>query len=365
MDTTKIIKVLDADKGRYEVTEFKEERKDLDEQLVPYPRDRRGRITVDHENAELIETTTGGLTTANFPDLLRQGIQFDVFSSYNEFPATYPQWVSSMDSNKQQEEYLKDAALGIAPVVGEGEQYPEAAVNLNDGVIIKNHKRGYIISITEEMQKYDQIGKVRDLADAIGRSLRLTEEQACMDVLTTTTNYTRNSTTNDNDVGANTAATTFSPSGLNTALNVLMTMKDRKTGVNLGVNPNTLIVAPLLFRAAQQLIMSRMMTGQGDKDATVVYGQGTNNPFFGMVNTIIVSPYFGASYQWALFERGRAVKFQRVEPVQVLNESMTAATSSYINRDVIKYRGRTWFGVGMKDDRFAYFSSSTTAPTID
>lgn len=365
IDTTKIIKVLDAERGKFETTELNESQgQQLTEQLAPYPRDRRGRITINHEDAELLETTTGGLSTANFPDLLRQGIQFDAFSGYNEMPVTYPLWARVVDSNKQMEEYLKDAALGIAPVVDEGEQYPEAPVNLNDGVKITNHKRGYIVTVTEEMQKFDQVGKVRQLGDSIGRSLRLTEEQAAMDVLTTAGNYTRNSTTNDNDVGANTAATTLSPSGLITAYTTIATAKDRKTGVKLGARPNVLISGPLNQFYIQQLIRSTMTTGQGDAAATVVYGGGVNNPFFSLVDTIIISPYFGSSYQWALLERGRAVTFQRVEPMQILNESMSAATSSYVNRDVIKYRGRTWFGVGMVDDRFAYFSSSTTAPTI-
>jgi len=32
---------------------------------------------------------------------------------------------------------------------------------------------------------------------------------------------------------------------------------------------------------------------------------------------------------------------------------------------VWRYYARTWFGFGIVDDRFWYYSSSTTAPTVD
>ncbi|WP_196301472.1 hypothetical protein, partial [Streptococcus pneumoniae] len=87
------------------------------------------------------------------------------------------------------------------------------------GLIIKNYKRGMIIPVTEEMQRFDQVNKVREIPDLLGRAMRRGEEQDAMNVITTTGNYTRSNTTGDNDEGANQASTTFSATGLITAFN--------------------------------------------------------------------------------------------------------------------------------------------------
>jgi hypothetical protein len=97
----------------------------------------------------------------------------------------------------------------------------------------------------------------------------------------------------------------------------------------------------------------------------VTYGAGTNNVFRGMVNRIIVSPWLGTSYQWVLMKAKRAVVYQEVEPLQLLIGQIDYQNNgSYFNYDRIEYRVRLWFGFGMLNDRFAYFSSSTTAPTL-
>lgn len=361
---TAVYEVTDAEKGKVKrVLSANGMQDPLQEALAPYPRTLRGHLTVDPDQA-LMETATGYASTPNFPDLLRSGIMFDAFSSYNGVPITWNMFTSETSSNKQQEEYLKDAALGIAPVVSEGQDYPLAALNLDSGLIIKNYKRGFRIGVTEEMRRFDQVGKIRQISSEIGRSLRVTEEYAVYSVLTTTDNYTRNSTTADNDIGANTAATTFSPAGLITAFTTLTTMKDRKSGMYLCVVPDTLIVTPRVWFYAQQLINSpQTMRAHADDDSTVItvekFGQGTTNVFFNIVNRIIVSPWLGASYQWALMESGRALKFQRVDPMRILPPEY------YPRNDTWEYYARDWFGVGMLDDRFAYFSSSTTAPTVD
>lgn len=361
INETKVFKVLDAQSGKIQDVTPVNKSVNLDEAVIPYPRDRKGRIVINPEEIDLAEAGAE-LSTYNFPDALRQGLQVDLFTSYNEQAVTYPSWARVVTSSKQQEEYLFDSSVGMPGIVAEGQAYPEVATDFDSGLIIRNFKRGYIMSVTEEMQKFDQVGKVREMPELMGRGMRREEEQRCMDVITTAANYTRNSTTGDNDEGANQANVTFSATGLITAFNTLRTMKDRRTGLYLGVNPNTLIVTPKLWWAAQQLIGSNMSQRGGATNE--VYGTGGNNSFFNVVSNIIVSPEFGSSYGWCLMEARRAVTFQRVEGVTLLTESMGAVTDGYFTRDVIRYRARNWFGVGMRDDRFAFLSTSTTAPTV-
>ena len=143
-------------------------------------------------------------------------------------------------------------------------------------------------------------------------------------------------------------------------------MKDRKSGVYFGVNPNTLIVAPRLEMAAKQLLLSPMLTPLPVSTAGAVYGTGTTNPFRGIVNQIIVSPRLGSTYEWVLMEAKRAVMLQEVEGLQVLQESVGSVQhEGYFVYDKIRFRVRDWFGVGMLNDRFAYYSSSSTAPAVD
>lgn len=358
--TTTVFKVLDAQAGRVEeVKQDKPQR--LTEDMLPFPRDRRGRITVDPEKVDLTEAE---LSTYNFPDALRPGLQVDLFTSYNETPTTYQTWARMTSSDKQQEEYLFDSAIGLPPVVLEGQPYQEVGTDFDSGVIIKNYKRGMIILVTEEMQRFDQVNKVREVPDLLGRSMRRGEEQDAMNVISTSGNFVRNSTTGDNDEGANTASTQFSATGLITAFNTLRTMKDRRTGIYLNVNPNTLIVGPKLWWAANQLINGSVGVRQGGNTTNEVYGTSNINSFFNSVQTIIVSPEFSSSYGWVLMEAGRAVTFQRVEQMTLLFAGKDASSDPYMMRDVLKYRVRNWYGVGMRDDRFAFLSTSSSAPVV-
>lgn len=367
MDTTRIIKILDAENGKYE--EIKPE-KPLIEAVAPYPRDFYGRATIDHTKVVALQETGGRLSTYNFPDALRMGLQFDAWTAYNEPQVTYPQFCRMVDSNKQYEEYLKDSPVGLLPKVAEGQPYPEVTTDLGDGRKIYNDKRGMIMSVTREMQKFDQLGKAREVAELLGRSARLTEEQDAMSVLTTTSNYTKAGNTGDNDEtaagnGANFQAITFGAAGLITAFNILRTMKDRKTKVYKNVLPNTLVVTPKLWWAARQLIMSPDTMRASANNSAEVYGTGSKNSFFDVVDTIIVSPQFGNSYGWALLDRSRALVFQRVEPFSVLFEGANAYSTGYFERDILRYRIDNWYGVGMRDDSFAFLSTSTTAPVVD
>lgn len=361
INVAKLLEVLDVQAGKFRETVVQPKPANVTE-AAPYPRGKYGEMTVDPAKVDrtLTEAAMGGLATSNFPDLLRMGVQFDVFSGYNEIPSVYEQLVRVVASGKHQEEYADDEGLGLAPVVAEGQDYPHVSPSIGGGTVIKNHKRGYIIDVTEELMKFDMLGKVRDTANAMGRALRMTRNQQVLNVLTTTTNY---AVKNLNDQGtSNTQTLTFTPKNLNTALALMMTQKDRKSGQYLGVMPSVLVVGPLLERFAKMLISSPELMRQGGPTTSEVYGAGMNNPFFGVVSRVIVSPLFGASYQWALLDPTRAIYFQEVEGPRVEVESAGMNSESWLTRDVIRYKCRDWYGVGMRDDRYAFYSDSTTAP---
>ena len=354
MNTQKIIEILDPQAGTIRETvgqSFTGPVLDV-EQLFAARRNGH-RITLQE-----------AATTNEFPVILRDGIRSITFDSYARVPTTWQEWAMTMPSDKQSENWVEENDIGELPVVPEGTAFPEFKLDLDRTLEIRNQKRGGIISVTEEMIKFNRLNILKRHAEKMGRAAARTREVACYSVATTGGNYNR--TTADNDIGNNTAATTFSATGLNTAMTVLRTMKDRKTGSYLGVNPDTLLVTPRLEMAVKQLLLSPFLIGPSDAVTAQTYGTGTTNPFRGVVNRIIVSPRVGSSYQWVLMEAKQAVILQEVEGLQILQESAGRVEhEGYFVYDHVRYRVRDWFGVGMLNDRYSYYSSSTTAPAVD
>lgn len=346
----KIIKILDPQAGTLHETELRPGA----ETNLPLFEARGGRVMTLEEASTLNE----------FPVLLRDGVRSIAFNSYVAEPVTYPEWCLVERSDKQSEDWAEENQLGEFPVVGEGLPYPEFKLDLDRTVNIRNQKRGGIIAVTEEMIRFNRLMLLKQQAQMLGRQAARTREQAAMSVLNTSGNYTR--TTADNDVGNNQASVNFSAAGLITGLNTLRTMKDRKSGAYLDVQPDTLTVGPLLEFAAKQLLLAPTLQIPGDGVTTAkVYGTGTTNPFRGMIRQIIVSPRFATGYQWSLQEAKRAVVFQVVDDLQILQESVGGVQyEGYFKYDNVRYRGRDWFGVGMLNDRFAFLSTNNSAPAV-
>lgn len=364
INTSKLIEVLDSEAGKIRTTTINQndaQAGELSEAKLPYPRDLYGNVTIDPlKVSRQLSEASGELTVANFPDLLRSGVTFDVFSGFNETPTVYEQIVRTVPSSKQQEEYADDAGLGLPPIVLEGQEYPTVAPSIGGGKIIRNYKRGFLLEVTEEIQRFDMWGKVRDSANSLGRALRRGRDQAVFDVLTTTANY---NVLNLNDQGGNNYQTlAFSPTNLNLALQLMITQKDRTSGDYIGVSPDTLVCGPLLENFVRMLFTSPNLMRVGGNATNDTYGGGTNNPFYGAITKILVSPRFGASYQWALLDTRKAIYFQNVDGVSVQTESAGMQSDSWVRRDTIRYKARDWYGVGMRDDRFAFYSDSTSAP---
>jgi phage major head subunit gpT-like protein len=213
------------------------------------------------------------------------------------------------------------------------------------------------------MLKFDKTNQIRQYAMDFGAQVAVTRETACYQIITNTANYVQ--TTATNDVGANTLNLTFGSQGMEQAYATIATMKDRASGRYLGILPDTLIVTPRLAFFARQLLLSESLNFGGAGATFPRYGQGNANPFRSLIKNIIVTPFMGSTYQWALMQAPRALKWQVVEDMQILTQDVqkVEASDSYFLYDTIRYRVRDWWGMGMFDDRFAFYSNSTTAPS--
>lgn len=364
LDTSKLIKVLDPQAGKLEETALTPRRLDaqdagqLFEAYIAQRMNSKRRFTLLE-----IEEAVG---TSEFPTLLRDGIRPILFDAYNMMPQTYQQWAATMQSDKPEENWLEGSTVGYPPIVGEGDSYPETDLALDRTVRIVNQKRGHILTITREMVMFDRVNQIQQQIADLGRALAAGHEQAAYDVLTTSGNYVRNSTTNDNNYGANTASTQFGPAGLVTAFNVLRTMKHRLSGRFLGIMPDTLIIPPDLEWAAKQLLFSDTLwrVGQGASVASDVYGTGTDNAFRGSVRNLIVSPFMTVG-TWVLCEAKKAVVNQVVWGPELYQTTNAPEAPAFMERDSYRYRASEYYGIGMLNDRFAYLSTSSSAPIVN
>lgn len=354
-----VIEVVNAAAGEFrEVKPPRVDAQDITE-VFQQRLGRTGRRMRLSEAAELMED----LSTTEFPQLLRRGLRPILFSEYAGWPSTHQVWCAEEPSDAEYETGIEMSNLGKAPIVAEGQDYPEATAKLDRSIQIQNQKRGYALPIHWEMLRYDRTGMIRDLVAELGGSMRYTEEDDAYTVLTTGGNYTRNSTTADNDIGANTASTQFGPVGLMTAYKTLTTMKDRKSGRYLGVMPDTLVVGVGLTHFAKQLLTSPTIMPLGDPgSAATLYGQGTTNPFRDMIKTIVVSPLMGGQYRWVLGQAKKFIKKFVVQDLELLDGSVS--DWSYKKKKSLYYRIDKVYGIGMWNDRFAFYSSDATGPLV-
>jgi len=164
--------------------------------------------------------------------------------------------------------------------------------------------------------------------------------------------------------GPNTQSLAFSGANFNTAYNVVRTMRDRTSGAPGTYVPDTLICSPLVeFAIRQQLRSTTLAPQQGN--ANPLYGQGTSSQFASVINRIIVSPFFGDSYEWAIFDSSRvSVVYQELEPMNVIQQTMMPNNDAWFSFDSIKYRVTMYFGIGFVDDRPWFYSPTSDAPTV-
>lgn len=297
--------------------------------------------------------------------LLRDGVRFMTFMAYAAQERTFGGFTSVIPSSRPQEEYLRDAMMGTIPQVQSGKVAPLLISNLEGGALIKNFRYAGMVEVTGDDLRFDRIGKLRQIAPELGRAARNTEEAAVYGAITTSGNYVRNSTTGDNDVGANYQTLTFNGVNLETALSIISTTKDRKSGSYMGLKADTLIVSPKLEWAAKQLLLADALMRVGGNTTNEVRGTGTTPIYRGTVSNLVVSPWFGTGFQWALMDSSRmSLVYQEVDPFNVLQETMDAQSEAWLTRNVVRWLLQGYFGLGFVDDRPWFFSDSTTAPTV-
>lgn len=296
-------------------------------------------------------------------NMLRSDMKFLAFTAFAEMPVTYPEFTRTVPSSNEIEYYLRDAAMGRIPRVRSGEASPYLLSSFEGSAAIRNFAYRGRVKVLGDDIRFDRIGKIRQTAELLGRSARVTEEAEVYDVITTPANYTRSNTTGDNDVQANyQSGHVLTHENFEKAIATIATAKDRKSGQYLGFTPDTVICGPLMEWAWRKLLSSERMQGAGGADATE---RGDLNVYRGAIRRIVVSPYFTTSYDWALVDSRRdGVYKQDVEAFGVTQTTQTADSESWRVLDAVEYDVRGYFGVGFVDDRAWFYAENGTRPTL-
>jgi phage major head subunit gpT-like protein len=296
-------------------------------------------------------------------NLLRDGIRAIAFAEYMAMPVSYPLFTRVEASSKKEETFLRDGMIGRIPRVRSGEVAPYITRRFDGGVTIENHKYDALAEVLGDDIRFDRLGIIRQTAELMGRSGRITEEAEVYRVITDPAQYTRSKAKGDNDVDANTQNWELTAVNFEKALALIATAKDRQSGAYLGLRADTMIVGPLMEYPALKLLNSATTNvAAGTGSATE---RGTLNPYQNVIKRVIVSPYLTDSYDWVLADtRVPGLTLLQVEPFNVYQTTMTPDNRAWLERDVIEFKVMGYFGVGFVDDRGWFFSQSATRPTL-
>ena len=297
--------------------------------------------------------------------MLRDGIRLISYDYYSDAGAIWPMVVDGpVPSNSPSEEFLIDGSGGIMEEAPSGSPAPVTTYQLEGSKTIRNKLYRDIMLVTGDELRFDKVGIIARNARRMAQKAITTSEAKVFEEILKTSNYDKSKSNGNNDVGANTSSLPFSLKNLNTAAATIRTSKDKQSGQYLMCNADTLVVSPLLDAAVRQAVMSSNL-GRAEDGGTELHGQGTSNPFSGLYR-IIVTPYIGAEYQWALFDsKNNGLVYTEVEPYTVYQESQGMNSESWLVLDAVRYLARVYFGVGMVDSRSWYFSNSTAGPVVD
>lgn len=328
-------------------------------------RQRGGDIPADLSSMSMGRLTEALVSNPDAANMLRDGIRYHAFMSFNQAPTTWQLFTRNAPTDKASEKYLRDGTFGTVPRSPSGSEAPRVQRRMEGMAEIENFLHRMIVEITGDDIKFDRLGIIEQIANGMGRSAQMTIEARAYEEVTDTSNYTRSATAGDNDVGANQQTLAFSAANYETAYSVIATMRDRTSGMPAMLMPDTIICAPKAQWGIRRLLMSGQHDRVGGNTTNETVGTGTDNVYSGTVRRIIVSPTFGSNYEWALFDSSvQSFVYQELEAFQVFQQTAVPNNQAWLTLDVLLYLVRLYFGVGFVDDRAWFYSDTTSAPEV-
>ena len=306
------------------------------------------------------------LTTPDAAEILRQDIRFLAFSAFAQMPTSFSGFTWEQSSTNPEESYLRDAGAGVIPQAPSGTPAPKAQLSFEGGANVKNFLHRLIYDFPMDLFRFDKIGMIRQTTSKMGRAASMTLENAVYSYLTTTANYGRADTTGDNDYGANQQTLTWNADNLRTALAIISSAKDRKSGDYLMYSGDTVICGPLMEVPVLMSLTTMALSRVHGATTAEVIGTGAVNVLGnGRINNVVISPWFSNSYAWALCDSNvDGFTLQTVEPFDVFSQPENPSSEDWFKTDSLGYLVKGYFGRGFVDDRAWFYSDSVTDATV-
>ena len=280
-------------------------------------------------------------TTGEFPSLLREDYEDILLSAYNEAPPVLLPLCRRVTSNKEVETYRgMNIIQDQDNVIPEGSEYPEIMLSEKSTVSITNRKYGGIVSVTDEMIRYNKMAEFDRLAAMEGEALARTVESKIASMIETTTNTTAyGSTLTLTRANIELMATKFKQQ--------TATAADAST-VNLNLAPDTLLIPEDLEFDARRIMNSTLIPGSANNDVNVMKSA---------YNVVVCQQLSSASVFYLLKARwANGAVFQSVvgPPPETFIQSMdrTQSADSTFRYDKINFKARLIFGVGVLDTKW-------------
>jgi hypothetical protein len=210
------------------------------------------------------------------------------FMALREFPEEFTRYNRVQNSNRAwEDDYLADASFG--PLVKKGEL---AATTLDEpfklnGVRYIHDTFALAFAVSREMREDEQYNLIGRLAQALGRSSRITTELYGHDVLNNGFNTSKYVGRDGKALFAadhpieglgttysNLGALDLSEAALEAAIGSFYNMVDAR-GLPTEVRPQWLIVSPENYLLARRLLESELRTGTANNDVNVLRGMVT------------------------------------------------------------------------------------------
>lgn len=300
-----------------------------------------------------------GVSTGAFQQIVDPFVQSTALAAYeNADFAEFSKLIPKRPTAKRWEILRGLGKIGDeAQIVGEGKQYPEATVSPDWIQTPEVKKRGFVVSVTKEMMKFDETGVLSDRLHGQAESMGVNnEKRACACVAdageSTTNGYYRHvwqgtkyatyqtSTPWDNVAASNTLVDFGS---LDTARQTFLGLLDPQTGEYLNSAPKDIIVP---YELAMKAVFA--LTNGNTQQATGGYPTSGNpvrsespNPIHTVIGPLrllgVSNPYFRAASasasNWFMGDIAGAFEYLEVEPMAVKTQGEDSESS--FNADIV------------------------------
>jgi len=299
-----------------------------------------------------------GVATGAFQAIVDPFVQSTALAAYENAEFVFSKLIPKRSTVKRWEILRGLGKIGDeAIVVGEGKQYPEATLSPDWIQTPEVKKRGFVVSVTKEMMKFDETGVLSDRLTGQAESMGISnEKRACAAIVdageSATNGYYRHvwqgtsyatyqtSTPWDN-VTASTALVDFA--SIDTARQTFLALTDPQTGEPLNYSVKDIIVPPALaMKAVIALTNGNVQQATGGYPTTGNPTRSeTPNPIYTVLGPMrllgVNSQYFrnasGSDTTWFLGDIAGAFEYLEVEPMTVKTQGEDS--ESAFNADVV------------------------------